>query len=131
MPVLTRAYLRLAVVYALVAMALGIAMSASHDFRFASVHAHLNLMGWASMALYGLVYCFLPQAAEGRLARVQFWLANAGVILLSGGVAAIALKMPEGEPVAAIGAFLTFAAMAIFAVVLFGAKAGASAQARS
>ena len=36
--------------------ALGIAMAMRQDFTLAPAHAHLNLLGWVSMALYGLYY---------------------------------------------------------------------------
>ena len=69
-------FLRLAVVYVLLGVTLGIVMAASHDFTFRPVHAHLNLLGWASMALFGLWYRSAPAAAETRLAQVHFWLHN-------------------------------------------------------
>lgn len=69
-------FLRLAVVYALLGVTLGIVMASDNDFTFRPVHAHLNLLGWASMALFGLWYRSAPAAAETRLAKVHFWLHN-------------------------------------------------------
>lgn len=69
-------FLRLAVIYVLLGVTLGIVMAASHNFTFKPVHAHLNLLGWASMALFGLWYRSAPAAAETRLAQVHFWLHN-------------------------------------------------------
>ena len=48
-------------------------------------HAHLNLVGWVSMALYALVYRQWPAAGQNRLALIHFWVANAGAILLTDG----------------------------------------------
>lgn len=62
-------FLRLAVIYVLLGVTLGIVMAASHNFTFRPVHAHLNLLGWASMALFGLWYRSAPAAAETRLAK--------------------------------------------------------------
>ena len=59
-----RWFLRIAVIYALVAMFLGITMGIREDFTQASTHAHLNLVGWVSMALYALVYRQYPAAAQ-------------------------------------------------------------------
>ena len=56
-----RWFLRIAVIYALVAMFLGITMGIREDFTQASTHAHLNLVGWVSMALYALVYRQYPR----------------------------------------------------------------------
>ncbi len=52
----------------------GIAMGASHDFTLRPVHAHLNLLGWTTLGLAGLIYAVYPQAATTRCARVHFWL---------------------------------------------------------
>ncbi|OGA18759.1 MAG: cytochrome-c oxidase [Betaproteobacteria bacterium RIFCSPLOWO2_02_FULL_66_14] len=69
-------FLRLAVVYAVLGVTLGIVMAANHDYTFRPVHAHLNLLGWASMALFGLWYRSAPAAGETRLAKAHFWLHN-------------------------------------------------------
>ncbi len=69
-------FLRLAVIYLLIGVTLGIVMSAGSDYTFRPVHAHLNLLGWASMGLFGLWYRMVPAAAETRLAKVHFWLYN-------------------------------------------------------
>jgi hypothetical protein len=35
-------------------MTLGFGMGVTQDFRLAPAHAHMNLLGWVSMFLYGL-----------------------------------------------------------------------------
>ena len=45
-------FLRLAAIYAIAGVSLGIVMAASHDFTFRPVHVHVNLLGWVSMALF-------------------------------------------------------------------------------
>jgi hypothetical protein len=64
-----RWFLRIAVIYALVAMFLGITMGIREDFTQAPTHAHLNLVGWVSMALYALVYRQYPAAALFKPSR--------------------------------------------------------------
>jgi hypothetical protein len=59
---------------------LGIGMGMAHDFRLMPVHAHTNLVGWASLALMGLTLRAWPALAEGRLAVTQF-LVSAGAAL--------------------------------------------------
>ncbi|WP_165943524.1 hypothetical protein [Roseicella aquatilis] len=39
-----------------IGVTMGIAMGIAHDFHLAPVHAHLNLLGWTSLALMGLTY---------------------------------------------------------------------------
>ena len=69
-------FLRLAVLYLLVGVSMGIFMAASHNYTLKPVHAHLNLLGWATMALFGLWYRSSPASGETRLAQVHFWLHN-------------------------------------------------------
>ena len=61
-----RWFLRIAVIYALVAMFLGITMGIREDFTQAPT---LNLVGWVSMALYALVYRQYPAAAPNLATR--------------------------------------------------------------
>lgn len=72
-------FLRLAVVYFALGVLLGNIMGASNDFTLKSVHAHLNLLGWASMFLFGLWYHVMPAAAKTGLAKAHFWLHNVGL----------------------------------------------------
>ncbi|MFP5392181.1 MAG: cytochrome-c oxidase [Gammaproteobacteria bacterium] len=69
-------WLKLSVVYMLVGVAMGIFMGASENFTLRPVHAHVNLLGFTTLALSGLIYSVFPQAGESKLAKVQFWLMN-------------------------------------------------------
>lgn len=101
-----------AVLSVTIGMAWGIQMSASGDHMLAGAHAHLNLVGWASLGLFGLYYHMVPAAAERPLARIHFIVAVAGVVAM---VPGIALAITErGELLAIIGSLLTFASMLIF-----------------
>lgn len=101
-----------AVLCVTVGMAWGIQMSASGNHVLAGAHAHLNLVGWASLGLFGIFYHMVPAAAERPLARVHFIVAVAGVVAM---VPGIALAITErGEMLAIIGSVLTFASMLIF-----------------
>ncbi|MDS1136689.1 hypothetical protein [Nitratireductor indicus] len=107
-----------AAIYALLGMIFGIFMSASGDHTLAAAHGHLNLLGWASLALYGAFYSLYPQASMGLLARAQVALAHLGVIVLTPGIA-LAVR-GEGETLAKAGSILVLLSMAAFlAVVAF------------
>src|SRR5215813_8493233 len=43
-------------------------MCMSDDHSQMPTHAHINVLGWASMALYGVVYRAWPEAAHSPLA---------------------------------------------------------------
>lgn len=55
-------FFKIAAVYFVIAIILGIIMGIRHDFSLTSVHAHLNLLGWVSMALFGTIYHLYPAA---------------------------------------------------------------------
>ena len=59
---MARVWLKIAVLYLLAGSTFGLIMGLTHQFQFAPVHAHANLLGWASLALAGLIYWLCPQA---------------------------------------------------------------------
>lgn len=99
-------YFKIAVVYFVIAIILGIVMGIIHDFTLTPVHAHLNLLGWVSMALFGAIYHFYPQAGETKLAKTQFWLHNLGVPVMQGGLAYIVITETESLTIVVIIASL-------------------------
>lgn len=120
-------FLRVAVIYLIVGMCLGLGMGISEDHRLFPAHAHIGLVGWASFAVYGLVYRSFPSAAASRLARWHFWLANAGALLLVVGVAGINLGNEEFVPLAAAGGVISVVGALVFGTILFRANAAATA----
>lgn len=89
----------------------GIAMGIAHDFHLAPVHAHLNLVGWTTLALMGLSYRAWPQLAESRiLAPLQFALSASSAVAFPAG---IYLSIEHGTPGLAIIAALVFFAGAL------------------
>lgn len=121
-------FLRTAVIAALAGLGLGIFMGASHDHTFRTVHAHINLVGWVSLFLFGLFYSLMG-TASARLAKIHYWLATGGLILFAIGLPGIVLGHPWGEPVAIVASFATLLSMALFTYVVFTAGEGANAPA--
>lgn len=101
-----------AVVYVTCGMVFGIWMSASQDHSLSGAHAHLNLVGWVTMALFGVYYHLVPAAASTRLATLHFALATIGVWLMVPGIA-LAIRGVSEIPVI-LGSFATLASMLIF-----------------
>jgi hypothetical protein len=84
----------------------GIAMGIAHDFHLAPVHAHLNLVGWTTLALMGLSYRAWPQlAASPVLAPLQFALSAGSAVAFPTG---IYLSIEHEAPGLAIAAALAF-----------------------
>jgi hypothetical protein len=107
-----------AILAGLAGMGLGIRMGIVHDFTMMPVHAHVNLLGWASMFLYGLYYRAEPAAERTGLATIHFALAVAGLVLMTGGLALMLQGNPALMPVTIAGSFSAVAAMAVFLVVV-------------
>lgn len=119
------ALVKIASVYLLVGLVLGMAMAVAEDFRLVSVHSHLLLLGWATLALTGIVYLVLPRCADTRLAAAHFWLHNLGLPVMMLSLAAEHLGEPRAEPLIGLGSILVIAGLALFMInVLRGAKAG-------
>lgn len=113
--------LKIAVVYFVLAVCLGTYMGASEDHTFLSVHAHLNLLGWVSLAIIGCIYLLKPQLATTRLAQAHFWLHNVGTPVL---LAAVAFIHSGGSveiagPIAGISSIVTLIGIVCFAANLW------------
>ena len=105
-------FFKVASVYFVIAIILGIIMGIRHDFSLTSVHAHLNLLGWVSMALFGTIYYLYPAGGSSKLATIHFWLHNIGVPVMQGGITL--LMLTEN------GMFTAFAIVGSLVVVIGG-----------
>lgn len=95
----------------------GIQMSISGDHMLAGAHAHLNLVGWVTMALFGVYYTLTPSAAATGLAKIHLALAVGGVVIM---VPGIAIVIRGGtDALAAAGSMLTAASMLVFLYTVF------------
>jgi hypothetical protein len=112
-------WLRLAVLYLIAGVGLGIAMGSTQNFTLRPVHAHLNLLGWATMALAGLIYSVYPKAAESRLARIHFWLHNTALPVMMGSLCLLLYGHTEAVPVLAVCEFVAAAGVIVFACNVF------------
>jgi hypothetical protein len=112
--------LRTSVVLLLVGLVLGIVMGIRQDFALAPAHAHLNLVGFVVMFAVGLYYRVVPAAGEGLLAKIQATLHIVGAIMFPLGIAAVLTWGPDRFEFLAIGgALIVFAAVALFAWIVF------------
>jgi len=121
-PVLSSAgivWLKLAVIYLVLGVAMGIAMGASENFTLRPVHAHMNLIGWTTMALAGLVYSVFPRAGESRLAKIHFWLQNLALPVMMAALALLLLGNKSVIPFLVVSEIVTAASVLVFAANLF------------
>lgn len=113
------AFIKLAVLYFVIGVVMGNYMGKTLNYALQSVHAHLNLLGWASLALAGVIYAVWPSAGQSRLAVWHFWLS---AVLLP--VMFIALAMYKTgnaavAPVLGISSIAMAVAILLFAVNVF------------
>ncbi|MGD8379273.1 MAG: cytochrome-c oxidase [Gammaproteobacteria bacterium] len=107
-------FLLLAAVYGLCGMIFGMVMGAKENFTLAPVHAHLNLLGWVAITLYGLTYEVFPEMGRNRLARIQFFTVNAGVLILIPSLVMLLTGHRGIVPVLAVGEVLTVLSLLLF-----------------
>jgi len=123
MPRIASLYFRTAILFLIAGLSIGIMMAISRNHDVMGAHAHINLLGWVTSALFGGYYALNPAKAEGRLPLIQYGVYTAGVLimvvslylLLQGNVA---FEMPV-----AAGALITFVGVLLMAVVIFRSAA--------
>jgi hypothetical protein len=105
---------KIASLYLLVGLVLGMAMALRKDIALVSVHSHILLLGWATLAITGIVYLVLPACAGTGLAVAHFWLHNLGLPVMMVSLATAALGAPRAEPVIGVGSILVITALGLF-----------------
>ncbi len=112
MPAISRLYFATGAVFVLIGMAWGIHMSITQDFAMAPAHAHLNLIGFVIMSIFGTYYALVPAAAAKALAKIHYALTVLTVVVMIPGVY-LAINQ-QGETLAKIGSLLAVLTMLVF-----------------
>lgn len=63
-------------------MIMGEYMGAHEDFTLAPLHAHINLLGWVTLALFGTFYALTKDTYSPRLAWTNFALSTIDVLTM-------------------------------------------------
>lgn len=114
-------FLRLGALSALVGMSLGVWMGANQDFVLRPVHAHINLIGFASMMLFGLFYRAFPAAGRGWMPMAHFVLSVVGFLILMPSLTLMLLARPLFAPGMIASEIMLVASIALFVVIVFKA----------
>jgi hypothetical protein len=93
-------------------MAWGMYMGSHQDFTMAPAHAHLNLVGWASLALMGTFYQLSGKG--GRLGWLNFALSTAAVLVMIPFLAMFLGGKQTAEPAVIGGSVLAILGMLTF-----------------
>lgn len=119
MPALSRIYFQTAILFLLAGITMGMQMAISHDHSAMAAHAHVNLLGWVTSAIFGIYYAFNPTKAVRRLAWLQYGAYTVGLVIMLPALFLMLRGNQALEPVVAVGSMITAAAIFLFAVILF------------
>jgi hypothetical protein len=120
MPRVSAAFFSVGIVCVLIGMVLGMRMGSTENFVLAPAHAHLNLVGWATMALYGGFYALAARPSI-RLAWTNFIVSTIGVAVM---IPSLVMFLKSGNdpkwvPPMAVGEVITALGALIFAISVF------------
>lgn len=114
--------IRVALLYMLVGLAIGLLMAVTHDWKLLSVHSHILLLGWATMAISGIVYIVVPSCANRKLAALHFGGLNIGLPLMMVGLGFLDFGYGSAEPVVGIGSTIVLASLVVFVWNVFSIR---------
>lgn len=78
----SRNFILVGAVYLVLGIVLGMYMGASGNHGPSVAHAHINLLGFTLMMIFGLTYKIFPTMGAGMVAVVHFWLHLVGSVVL-------------------------------------------------
>ena len=113
------AFFGAAILYAIVGMVLGMVMGASNDHTLTPVHAHINLLGWASLALMGAFYGLAGDLAPAKLAWLNFAVSNLGNLVTLPLLTMLLQGDPSVTPFMAVGETIILLGMLVFGAAVW------------
>jgi cbb3-type cytochrome oxidase subunit 1 len=115
-----------AVLAAIAGMLWGLDMAISENHAAMPAHAHLNLLGWVSLFLFGIFYRLHPSLDATRIALAQVWVWIIGTIVMAIGIGLISTGTTSAEPIAAVGSLIVLADMLLFAWLVYRSENAAA-----
>lgn len=119
MPLVSRLYFRTAILFLIAGICVGLHMAMSQDHSVAGAHAHINLLGWVTSAVFGGYYALNPAKAERRLALVQYGIYTTGVAVMAPALLLMLAGNSALEPLVALSSFVVLAGVLLFAFIVF------------
>ena len=116
--------IRLAMLYAVIAMTGGLYMAISGDHTALVAHAHMAIIGWFGLLTTGFLFVHIPQLGQDRLAWLIVLMLAIGLPVMTLGVALIAYNRNWAEPLAVIGALTVYGAVVILGLRVWTTKVG-------
>ena len=122
MPRVSAAFLVVGALLLLSGMILGEYMGANENFTLAPLHAHINLLGWVTLALYGTFYTLTKDTYSPKLAWTNFVLSSVGILAMIP-VLALLLTAPDGAktygPLAGAAGAIALLGLLVFLISAF------------
>ena len=128
MPKVSNYFFRSAILFLIAGIGLGINMSITQNHDVIGAHAHINLLGWVTSAIFGGYYALNPAKAAGRLPMVQYAIYTLGVIVMGVSLYLLLKGNLAMEPIVAVSSLVTFAGVLLFAWIVW-MPAGTGARA--
>ncbi|MDM9619047.1 hypothetical protein A6U87_01450 [Rhizobium sp. AC44/96] len=122
MPRVSQLYFKTAVIFLIVGIGMGLNMAISQDHSVIGAHAHCNLLGWVTMALFGGYHALNPRKAERRIAIIQYCVYTAGVTLMVPSLYLMLLGNAAMEPIVGIASVITLVGVLLFAFIIFSSE---------
>jgi FtsH-binding integral membrane protein len=117
MPHVSATFFAFGTLCVLAGMLWGMEMGATENFAVAPAHAHLNLLCWVTMALYGTFYALTSKTMSPGLAWVNFLFSAAGGLVL---IPTLAIYLAKGDkvmiPFMIASEVLTVLGLVVFAI---------------
>jgi cbb3-type cytochrome oxidase subunit 1 len=129
MPRVSELFFKTAIVFLIVGIAAGLQMAISGEHSAFPAHAHINLLGWVTSAIFGGYYALNPQKAARRIAMIHYWLYTVGLVIMLPALYVMLQGNPALEPFVAGGSLIVAAAVLVFAFVVFSPETVRSAAA--
>jgi hypothetical protein len=119
MPRVSNLFFKTAILFLIVGIGIGISMAITQNHNVIGAHAHINLLGWVTSAIFGFYYALNPIRAQGRLPLIHYGVYTAGVLLMSVSLYLLLLGNAALEPVVAASSLITLAGVLVFAWIVF------------
>jgi hypothetical protein len=103
----------------LAGMVWGLQMAISGDHSAFPAHAHLNLLGFVALFLFGFYYRLNPWIEGNRFALPHVWIWIGATVVLVIGVGLVHTGHDVGDPIAAVGSLAVFADALLFTWLVF------------
>jgi|SRR5690349_6667524 len=117
-----KAFLKASLAWLAAGVSLGLAMAIHPTWAiYRTAHLHMNLLGFVAMMIFGVAYHVIPRFTghplhSRRLANVQWWLANVGLLTFVAGFVWLphAMFATRARVLVGVGGVLSAAAAYLF-----------------